>query len=79
MASVIQFRMKVERPVVACRRLKNEPPNVRIGVKLGNTREEQVFSAPHPIADIAGTGRHVGFVPGTEVAASFDDSIRTRD
>jgi hypothetical protein len=36
-------------------------------VKGGNTRCEQMFSAPHPIADIAPRSWHVRFVPSPEV------------
>src|SRR5215472_15102750 len=35
----------------------------RFWVKPGNTRAEQMFSAPHQITDIARTGRHVGLGP----------------
>jgi hypothetical protein len=44
-------------------------PNIQLPlwVKSGNTRAEQMFSAPHPTTDIALTGRHVGFVPSSDI------------
>lgn len=36
-------------------------------VKFGNTRDEQIFSAAHPIADIEQRYRLVGFVPISDV------------
>jgi hypothetical protein len=42
-----------------------------IRVKPGNTRCEQMFSAPHPTADIDQWSRHVGKVPVGDVKLSY--------
>jgi hypothetical protein len=43
-----------------------------VGVKLGNTKREQMTSAVHPTTDIAKILRHFRFVPGTDIGDAFE-------
>ena len=46
--------------------------SVEPGTEGGKAQCEQMLSALHPTTDSSRTSRHVGFVPISDVAPSFD-------